>query len=858
MDWKRRVTVVMLAIVLVSVAMIVQLPTARAQVGPKTITVDGDPSDWTGVVPAANTGAESNGEFVWNDAAGDDTGDGDYTYPTAPDLNVTGLFDLTEVRITADPNNLYVLIRVGDLNNPWGGEDGFSTVTGALLIDTTLDTSGQTAATPNVNVLAGSGWEYWVRLGNPGWHVTSKKVYDASGRWAPVQNEGDPALDAIEVSIPLTFIGKDGYDIDGATWRFFFFLQSHDGARSNGFREVVAAKYTGAGDPADGASYVFGGGADHAFDPEIMDMAFAATQLAQETELGGYTPTTAATISSWADVTFSNTIGFTPDAAAPVISSVSATPTFNTAQISWTTDEVANGTVLWGTTSGALTQQAPQPSFGTSHSVTITGLQPLDTYYYQVVAWDIAGNRQETSEASFTTTAAPPSNLASWVGTTFVWEDQMGDDVGDGNYVYPLEASIDWAGRSDLSWVNMTRSATALHFNVKVNAGPETIWHQRMATVAIFIDQDHQYDSGGRSVGLVGNEADEQPANQHPMNLSVAPNFAFEYLVVANFQNGTEAGRVDPAGEMLVFNNTWNANEQRWSLIYISTAPSISPEPDTGQIFATDGNVVDIWLNHSVFGTSDNWTFVIAAMIFDDAARPFEQGGIRAVKGSTENWAGGGANGPFNPNVYDLAFYPDTASQTTDLSNYTTGRHANITRGVQVNFGTQYHRLVRAAPITHTYAVAATRSPTSLDEDDTATITATFTDKGAGIQGASVSISFAPSSAGSLVGSTIQTTDAIGRATFTFRAGQVSSDTTVTFTISAANGTAPSVTTTTTVTVNAPTTTVPPSAGLDPLVLGAGIGAAVLIAIVAVALLLMRKRKGPGGTQGGTEGNPPT
>src|SRR3990170_3555785 len=133
-------------------ALFVTAPSARAVVGPKAITVDGDPSDWTGTVPVANTGAESNLEYVWNDGTGDDTGDGDYTYPKAGDLNRTGLFDLTAVHITADATNLYVLLRIQNLSNAWGGSDGFSTVAGILLIDTTRDGSGQLAAKPNVNV----------------------------------------------------------------------------------------------------------------------------------------------------------------------------------------------------------------------------------------------------------------------------------------------------------------------------------------------------------------------------------------------------------------------------------------------------------------------------------------------------------------------------------------------------------------------------------------------------------------------------------------------------------------------------------------------------------------------------------
>jgi hypothetical protein len=380
----------------------------------------------------------------------------------------------------------------------------------------------------------------------------------------------------------------------------------------------------------------------------------------------------------------------------------------------------------------------------------------------------------------------------------------------------------------------MSSSTTQLYINAKLNANPETQWKQRMGTIAIFIDTDHQFGSGGRSVTLVG--SGPELTDPHPMNLSVAPNFAFEYLIVATFQNRSEVGDASGVGEMFVYNSTWNAAQRRWTLIYLSTAPGISPEPATGQIYARNGNEVEIWLNRSVIGSGDNWTYLAAGVLFDDAARPFDQGGIRQVREVASDWAGGGSNGPFNPN----------------------GKFANLTWGVQVNFGTRWNRLVHAVPVTHNYAAGVATNVTQLNNGRDATITATFTDKGAPVAGGSVSISASPSSAGGLTGSTVKTTDANGMATFTFRAGSVTSDTVVTFTATAQNGTAPQVTGTATLTVKAPIPPTPPPAGIDPLLLG-GIALVIVIAVVAALALLMRARKkgGAGGGTGGQETAPP-
>ena len=810
-------------------ALFVTAPSARAVVGPKAITVDGDPSDWTGAVPVANTGAESNLEWVWNDTTGDDTGDGDYTYPKASDLNRTGLFDLTEFRVSADAANLYVLIKIKNLSNTWSGSDGFSTVAASLLIDTTRDGNGALWVPPNVNIAAGSGWEYWVKIAQTGWHTENAKIFDRSAsKWAPIVNRANPATNSIEVSIPLAFIGKDGYNPNGATWRFMLVLGGFDGGGPNGFRDAMGARWC--------CDWQFGGGTDGQYDPNVVDIAFAATQAAQEAELASYTATDYATIASSADVTF-GALGFTPDTTVPTISAVTVSPTFNSAQITWTTSEPANTTVRWGSASGSLTNVVSKDEFVTSHSVTLTGLSEQTTYYYRVSSADIADNVATTAEASFVTPAAPPSNIAAWAGAWFTWKDRTGDDAGDGNYVYPLTGLVDWVGRADLSWVNMTRTATAVHLNIKMNANPEAQWRQRMGTVAIFIDQDHRYDSGARSVGLVGTGA--ELTDPHPMNLSIAPNFAWEYMIVATFQNRSEVGDTSGVGEMFVFNNTWNAAQSRWSLIYLSTAPAISPKPDTGQIYAKNGNEVDIWLNRSVFGNTDNWTWMMASMLFDDAARSFDQGGIRQVRPTAGDWIGGGSNGPYNPNVYDLAFYATTPDQTLDLSNYTGGQWANLTRGVQVNFTAQWHRFVRAVPPTHSYAVTVSPAQTRITPGTETTITVTFTDNGAPVPSAQVALAFAPSSGGSLVGNTVKTTDANGVATFTFRAGSVTADTTVTFTATATNGTT-TRTGTGTLTVAPPP---PPPVEGPNWVLYGGVAVVVIIVIASIAILLRMRGK---------------
>ena len=739
-------------------------------VGPKTITVDGDPSDWTGTAPTDNTAALSNGEFIWNDTAGDDTGNGAYTYPTSGDFNPE-LFDVRELRITADSGSLYVLVKVGNLTNAWGGSDGFSTVAAVLLIDTTLDGGGTLTSRPNVNITAGQGWEYYVKIGNTGWQAENAKIFDTAGHWAPIVNKGNPALDSIEVSIPLSFIGKDGYDIDGATWGFMFFLQSHAGENADGFRSVTAA----------GAAYDFGGCDSGVYMcPKIEDVGFSLSKAAQEAELGTFATDHPATMSSSAQVIFASSIGFVPDTTPPAILSPTATPTFNQADISWATNETANTTV-WYDTSVALTNKRSIDEFVTSHSVTLSGLIPVTTYYYQIESWDIAGNKNTSSVDGFTTLALPPANLASWSGDTFVWEDTRGDDTGDGNYVYPNEPTIKWQGRGDIWYVNMTQEAGWIHYSVRVNAKPETIWHQRMASFAMFIDQDHVVGSGARDTGVV---QESDPGYSHPMNLSVAQDFAWEYMVLATFQNLSEFTPGDYRGEMIIRNNVYDSVSRTYGLVYMSTNLGASLYPTAGKVQANNGTQLDFWLNRSVIGTSDNWTYVATGALYDDAGSGWPSGGIRQIRPAAATWEGGGSNGAMNPNVYDLAFYPTTSSQETDLSEYVSTGFTGVSHAIQVNLTAKWYSLLS---VTNVLAISSSVSVSEVRAGESAGLVSFVTNRNVPINGATVTLTPSPVSAVDVVGSPT-TTNAFGAALFTIRGRTVAVDTTVALTVAATMG----------------------------------------------------------------------
>jgi len=98
----------------------------------------------------------------------------------------------------------------------------------------------------------------------------------------------------------------------------------------------------------------------------------------------------------------------TPDTAAPVISGLMATSTTaSSTRIVWTTNELSNSKVWYGTSTPlSITTSTPMVSSAslvTSHDLTISGLNATTTYYYLVSSADAAGNTATSSESSFTT-----------------------------------------------------------------------------------------------------------------------------------------------------------------------------------------------------------------------------------------------------------------------------------------------------------------------------------------------------------------------------------------------------------------------------------------------------------------------
>lgn len=109
---------------------------------------------------------------------------------------------------------------------------------------------------------------------------------------------------------------------------------------------------------------------------------------------------------------------YPPDTTPPAISAVAASPSMDgTATITWTTDEISDSRVDYGTAPDALTLSATSAALVTAHSLELTGLTPDQTYHYRVTSKDIFGN-----SATWPASPAAPAEFtvpsASVVDTT--------------------------------------------------------------------------------------------------------------------------------------------------------------------------------------------------------------------------------------------------------------------------------------------------------------------------------------------------------------------------------------------------------------------------------------------------------
>ena len=114
----------------------------------------------------------------------------------------------------------------------------------------------------------------------------------------------------------------------------------------------------------------------------------------------------------WTDTNRTITI----DLTYPQITSVTNISTTDSSTlITWSTQELANSSLIYGTTTAMTDGSNSSSTYVTSHSLGIESLDPATLYYYNVTSCDFAGNCNTTGSYNFTTTDSV--NPTAYFGT---------------------------------------------------------------------------------------------------------------------------------------------------------------------------------------------------------------------------------------------------------------------------------------------------------------------------------------------------------------------------------------------------------------------------------------------------------
>jgi len=326
------------------------------------------------------------------------------------------------------------------------------------------------------------------------------------------------------------------------------------------------------------------------------------------------------------------------DTAPPMITNVRITNiTYDSATISWETNEIANGYIKYGESHGVYTKIKGEPLFFKNHSIVLNNLSPATTYYFVVNCSDQSGNEIESIEYNFTIqgvrnintgekfkTIQAAINAANDGDTIFVYSGiyyenvvinksitLVGEDrnttIIDGNYngdvVY---ITADWV---NISGFTIRNSGGWLNAGVKIYyANDVTIKNCNISNnyYGIWLDYSNNnsiyncnISNNGDGISL-GTEFDSSSNNNSIYNCNISNNDAGIYvdssnnsIYNCNISNNDAGIQLWPSGNN---NSIYNCNiiSNNWDGIYAC-------ESSNNEIYNCNisNNGDGIWLNSS-------------------------------------------------------------------------------------------------------------------------------------------------------------------------------------------------------------------------------------------------------------------
>jgi hypothetical protein len=203
--------------------------------------------------------------FDKDDRAGDDKGNGSYTYPLTTNLKA-GSLDITHFSVSADDKNMFFRLTFRNLSNPgWHPEYGFQLTYAAIAIDKDgKPKSGEVKVGANSNYLLNSKYAYEdvIYIGG-GIRIADSKG-ETIAQYLPAPGDeknplGNTEQKTISFSIPLSILGTPN-----ALWHYAVLIgaqDDHGGAGVGEFRAVGPE-----------AKEWLGGGKKNSNDPNVYDV----------------------------------------------------------------------------------------------------------------------------------------------------------------------------------------------------------------------------------------------------------------------------------------------------------------------------------------------------------------------------------------------------------------------------------------------------------------------------------------------------------------------------------------------------------------------------------------------------------
>jgi hypothetical protein len=302
-----------------------------------------------------------------DDAAGDETGDGDYTYPLAGDFAPgSGLFDITHLKVSQSEWNARFEISFAEMTDYWGLSNGFSHQIVQIYVDQGESTYGETELLDGAYAVTHEDWAWEVAVSVTGEPGAVKSVSASTGETSAkgIEVSSDKDSKTITITVSKNVIGENI-----PNYRFIVVAGSQDGFGTGKWRDVDAEAKT----------WRLGGGADpntvdgRDYDPNIIDMVLDNT-TDQAAMLGSYDVDTQ---------TYATLTGIElPEVAQQIFGISVSSITTSSAIVAWSTTKSATGIV------NCTDNSLETPMMFYSQALQMTGLSAGTAYNCSITVED--------------------------------------------------------------------------------------------------------------------------------------------------------------------------------------------------------------------------------------------------------------------------------------------------------------------------------------------------------------------------------------------------------------------------------------------------------------------------------------